>query len=123
MNFESAFIREKRPFFIPDFSTARALILGLATLQAELRAKGLPGERPKRLTAGLCAYDLGDLNFHLDRNGRAVQRGKTAQMSGKVNALIAYIPTFFTPKVYRWVISRAKTFSTQNKTIGIAIAL
>ncbi|MEH0007708.1 MAG: hypothetical protein V6Z82_03200 [Flavobacteriales bacterium] len=48
---------------------------------------------------GICAYDLADLNFYLDRNGQAVQRGNTAQMSGKVNALIAYIPAFFTLKM------------------------
>lgn len=43
--------------------------------------------------------DIQNINFHLDINGKEVQRGNTQDMIVNVNAIIAYISQFFTLKM------------------------
>ena len=43
--------------------------------------------------------DIQNLNFHLDIDGKTVQRGNTADMLFKVDEIIAYVSRFFTLKI------------------------
>lgn len=73
--------------------------------QREARQKGLPwtickgfdgsaaiGEWVEKEHLG----DLQDLHFHLDKDGRTVQQGHTADMLYTIDELIAYLSRFFT---------------------------
>ncbi len=43
--------------------------------------------------------DLQQLNFHLDIDGKEVQRGNTSDMLFKVDEIIAYVSRFMTLKI------------------------
>ena len=43
--------------------------------------------------------DIQNLNFHLDIDGKTVQRGNTADRVFKVDEIIAYVSRFFTLKI------------------------
>ena len=43
--------------------------------------------------------DLQQLNFHLDIDGKEVQRGNTSDMLFKVDDIIAYVSRFMTLKI------------------------
>jgi len=78
------------------------------TLQADLKAKGLPWEKAKAFDGSCLVSDWIDKNkfqnlkatsFSLQKNGKTVQEGNTAQMLWKIDELIAYCSTFFTLKI------------------------
>ncbi|MDR3251212.1 MAG: fumarylacetoacetate hydrolase family protein [Tannerella sp.] len=78
-------------------------------LQRELRRKGLPWEISKGfdrsavvgdfITVGEAGGDIQQLDFHLDIDGSAVQRGKTSDMLFTVDRIISYTSRFFTLKM------------------------
>lgn len=77
-------------------------------LQTELKTKGLPWERAKGFDGSAVVSrfvpkeqfaNLNDISFSLQKNGETVQRGNTSHMLWSVDALIAYISTFFTLKI------------------------
>jgi 2-keto-4-pentenoate hydratase/2-oxohepta-3-ene-1,7-dioic acid hydratase in catechol pathway len=78
------------------------------TLQADLKSKGLPWEKAKAFD-GSCLIsdwieknkfqDLNAISFSLQKNGKTVQEGNTAQMLWKIDELISYCSTFFTLKI------------------------
>ena len=76
-------------------------------LQKKLREKGLPWDLCKGFDGSAVVgswvpvkkyADIQDLHFHLDIDGKTVQRGHTADMLYKVDELISYISQFFTLK-------------------------
>ena len=76
-------------------------------LQAKLKEKGLPWEKAKAFngSAPISDFvpktqfaDLGHLNFHLDINGKTVQKGNTAMMLWNFDEIIAEISNYFTLK-------------------------
>lgn len=76
-------------------------------LQRQLTQKGLPWDLSKGFdgSAAIGQWvplneidDVQDLHFHLDINGKTVQRGHTADMIHPVTRLISYISQFFTLK-------------------------
>ncbi len=73
-------------------------------LQAQLKEKGLPWEKAKGFDgAAVIGHwvdkskfgDLNNINFALVKNGKTVQKGNTSLMLWKIDALIAYVSTFF----------------------------
>lgn len=77
-------------------------------LQNDFRAQGLPWELCKGFddSAVLGNFvptenqpDMQDLHFHLDIDGKTVQRGHTADMLFKVDEIIAYVSQFCTLKI------------------------
>jgi 2-keto-4-pentenoate hydratase/2-oxohepta-3-ene-1,7-dioic acid hydratase in catechol pathway len=73
-------------------------------LQAQLKEKGLPWEKAKGFDgAAVIGHwvdkskfgDLNNINFALVKNGETVQKGNTSLMLWKIDALIAYVSTFF----------------------------
>lgn len=75
-------------------------------LQNEFKAKGAPWEICKGFDNSAPIsnflpkeeFDINNLNFSLNINGKEVQRGNTKDMIFKVNDIIAYISQFFTLK-------------------------
>lgn len=77
-------------------------------VQAKCKAKGLPWEKAKAFDGSAAVsrfFKLKDLNkpitdidFHLDINGKTVQKGNTKNMLFSVNELIAYVSKYFTLK-------------------------
>lgn len=75
-------------------------------LQNEFKAKGAPWEICKGFDNSAPIsnflpkeeFDIYNLNFSLNINGKEVQRGNTKDMIFKVNDIIAYISQFFTLK-------------------------
>lgn len=76
-------------------------------LQSQLQAKGLPWEKAKGFDGAAVVgawrpksyYKSVDaLHFALFKNGEKVQKGNTALMLWKIDALIAYVSTYFTLK-------------------------
>lgn len=82
------------------------LDLTARTLQADLKAKGLPWEKAKAFDGSAvlgevelpmsAGTDLGKLTIELRRNGRMVQQGSTADMIFPVAELIAYVSKYIT---------------------------
>jgi 2-keto-4-pentenoate hydratase/2-oxohepta-3-ene-1,7-dioic acid hydratase in catechol pathway len=78
-------------------------------LQRELRRKGLPWEISKGfdqsavvgdfISVDEAGGDIQQLDFHLDIDGSAVQRGKTSDMLFTVDKIISYTSRFFTLKM------------------------
>jgi 2-keto-4-pentenoate hydratase/2-oxohepta-3-ene-1,7-dioic acid hydratase in catechol pathway len=77
-------------------------------LQAECKAKGLPWEKAKAFdgSAPMGNFmpitkfkNINDLNFHLDINGKTVQKGSTKDMIFSFDALIEYVSRFVTLKM------------------------
>ena len=78
-------------------------------LQRRLREQGLPWEISKAFdnSAAIGTFipleqaggDLQQLNFHLDIDGKEVQRGNTSDMLFKVDDIIAYVSRFMTLKI------------------------
>ena len=78
-------------------------------LQFQLRDKGLPWEKAKAFdsSAVICKKfinknelgDLGNLDFHLEKNGEKVQIGNTNQMIFNIEELICYVSKYFTLKI------------------------
>jgi 2-keto-4-pentenoate hydratase/2-oxohepta-3-ene-1,7-dioic acid hydratase in catechol pathway len=77
-------------------------------LQAKLKEKGLPWERAKGFDGSAMIGqfvhkqtlgDLEKLNFSLQKNKEIVQKGNTADMLWKIDALIEYISKYFTLKI------------------------
>jgi 2-keto-4-pentenoate hydratase/2-oxohepta-3-ene-1,7-dioic acid hydratase in catechol pathway len=74
-------------------------------LQKQLKAKGLPWEKAKAFHNSAVVSpvflpktrfeNLNDISFSLQKNGKTVQQGNTAEMLWKTDELIAYISTFF----------------------------
>lgn len=73
-------------------------------LQSELKSKGLPWEKAKGFDGSAVIgewidkstfNDLNDLDFSLSKNDEMVQHGNTSLMLWKIDALIAYVSTFF----------------------------
>ncbi len=74
-------------------------------LQQECKAKGLPWEIAKAFdnSAAISKYILKEtlpapdnLHFHLDINGKTVQKGNSADMIFSFDAIIAYVSQFMT---------------------------
>lgn len=77
-------------------------------LQTKLRKQGLPWEISKAFdnSAAIGTFiplaEAGDINqipFHLEINGKNVQRGDTKDMLYSVDRIVAYISRFFTLKI------------------------
>jgi 2-keto-4-pentenoate hydratase/2-oxohepta-3-ene-1,7-dioic acid hydratase in catechol pathway len=77
-------------------------------LQTELRNKGLPWAISKGFDGAAVAGefiplseagDIRNLSFHLDRDGKTVQEGNTADMLFPADKIIAYASRFFTLKM------------------------
>ncbi len=73
-------------------------------LQSRLKAKGLPWEKAKGFDGAAVVgawrsksrySNINALRFTLFKNGERVQEGNTALMLWKINALIAYVSTYF----------------------------
>jgi len=77
-------------------------------VQAKCKEKGLPWEKAKAFDGSAAVsrfFKLKDLNkpitdidFHLDINGKTVQKGNTKNMLFPVDELIAYVSKYFTLK-------------------------
>jgi len=76
-------------------------------LQKKAREKGLPWEAAKAFdhSAPISKFlplskfkDIQNLNFHLDINGKTVQKGSSADMIFPVDDLISYVSRFMTLK-------------------------
>lgn len=77
-------------------------------VQARCKEKGLPWEKAKAFDGSAAVsrfFKLKDLNkpitdidFHLDINGKTVQKGNTKNMLFSVDELIAYVSKYFTLK-------------------------
>ena len=77
-------------------------------VQAECKEKGLPWEKAKAFDGSAAVsrfFKLKDLNkpitdidFHLDINGKTVQKGNTKNMLFPVDELIAHVSKYFTLK-------------------------
>ena len=77
-------------------------------LQQQLRAEGKPWELCKAFDNSAVIGDfvsvnelpdIQNLHFHLDIDGRTVQRGYTGDMLYTVDQIIAYVSKFFTLKI------------------------
>jgi len=77
-------------------------------IQTECKKKGLPWEKAKAFdgAAPISKFvskdkfeDVGNLNFHLDINGRRLQTGNTSNMIFSIDYLISYLSQFFTLKI------------------------
>ena len=76
-------------------------------LQQKLKTQGLPWELAKAFDGSavlgewvpLAGRDIQDLHFHLDKNGKTVQQGHTADMLFNVNQLISFVSRYFTLKI------------------------
>ena len=76
-------------------------------LQAKARKEGLPWDICKGFDGAACIGEwiekdrflsLDALDFHLDINGKTVQKGSTRDMLYKIDEIIAYISKFYTLK-------------------------
>ena len=75
-------------------------------IQSELRSKGLPWEISKGFDQSAVIGDfialeenIQQLDFHLDIDGKTVQRGNTSDMIFSVDKIISYVSRFFTLKI------------------------
>ncbi|MFN7301858.1 MAG: fumarylacetoacetate hydrolase family protein [Bacteroidota bacterium] len=76
-------------------------------LQQKLKTQGLPWELAKAFDGSavlgewvpLAGLDIQDLHFHLDKNGKTVQQGHTADMLFNVNQIISFVSRYFTLKI------------------------
>ncbi|MDH7913082.1 fumarylacetoacetate hydrolase family protein [Winogradskyella sp. SYSU M77433] len=77
-------------------------------LQAQLKSKGLPWEKAKSFDGAAVIgkwlpktkfKDVNTMNFSLERNGEAVQKGNTELMLWKIDELIEYVSKYFTLKI------------------------
>ncbi len=78
-------------------------------LQKKLKDKGLPWEKAKGFDGSAVIgekwmkkshfKDLNDLEFSLEKNGEAVQQGRTSHMLWKIDEIIEYISQYFTLKI------------------------
>ena len=77
-------------------------------LQNKLKDKGLPWEKAKSFDGAALIgnflpketfKDINDINFSLKNNGKVVQKGNTALMLWKIDALVEYISKYFTLKI------------------------
>ena len=78
-------------------------------LQQKLKEKGLPWEKSKAFDGAAVIgekwmdknsfSDLNNINFSLLKNGEPVQKGNTANMLWKTDAIISYVSQFFTLKI------------------------
>lgn len=77
-------------------------------VQAKCKEKGLPWEKAKAFdgSAAVSRFfplakigkDITDIDFHLDINGKTVQKGNTKNMLFPVNEIIAHVSKYFTLK-------------------------
>src|ERR1043165_4069033 len=76
-------------------------------IQAKCKEKGLPWEKAKafdgsapigRFVQKSSLADLNSIGFHLDVNGRTVQKGSTKDLLFSFDAVISYVSRFFTLK-------------------------
>jgi len=77
-------------------------------LQKQLKEKGLPWEKAKSFDGAAVVGnflpkttfdDVDNINFTLEKNGLVVQKGNSALMLWKIDALIEYISKYFTLKI------------------------
>lgn len=72
-------------------------------VQSKLKEKGLPWEKAKGFDGSAVIgewqpvgmYDVNNINFQLIKNGEVMQTGNTSFMLWKIDALIAYVSTYF----------------------------
>lgn len=76
-------------------------------MQAKARKEGLPWDICKGFDGAACIGEwiekdrflsLDALDFHLDINGKTVQKGSTSDMLYKIDEIISYISKFYTLK-------------------------
>ncbi|MBT8286867.1 MAG: fumarylacetoacetate hydrolase family protein [Bacteroidia bacterium] len=77
-------------------------------VQSELKQKGLPWEKAKAFDGSAVIgkwiskskFDNIDaIDFHLEKNGKTVQKGNSSLMLWKIDELIEYISKYFTLKI------------------------
>ena len=83
---DSAVIQKGKPFFLPDYSKR-------VDYETELVV------RICRLGKNIQFKDLQDLHFHLDIDGKTVQKGYTGDMLFKIDEIITYVSQFMTLKI------------------------
>ena len=75
-------------------------------VQGKCKEKGLPWEKAKAFDGSAVIgnfypknnFDLNNLSFQLEKNGKVVQNGNTSAMLWKIDDLIAYVSQYFTLK-------------------------
>jgi 2-keto-4-pentenoate hydratase/2-oxohepta-3-ene-1,7-dioic acid hydratase in catechol pathway len=76
-------------------------------VQQRLKSQGLPWELAKAFDGSavlgewvpLGDRNIQDLHFHLEKNGKTVQEGHTADMLFHVNQIISFVSKYFTLKI------------------------
>jgi len=77
-------------------------------LQNKLRKKGLPWEKCKAFdsSAAISEFvlkskypDINNINFHLDVNGEARQKGNSSMMIYKIDTIVSHLSKYFTLKI------------------------
>ncbi|MDG2397604.1 MAG: fumarylacetoacetate hydrolase family protein [Flavobacteriaceae bacterium] len=77
-------------------------------IQNSLKKKGLPWERAKAFDNSAVVgkwinknhfSNIDDISFHLEKNGKVVQKGNTKNMIWKLNELISEVSKFLTLKI------------------------
>ncbi|NNF75758.1 MAG: fumarylacetoacetate hydrolase family protein [Flavobacteriaceae bacterium] len=77
-------------------------------VQSELKQKGLPWEKAKAFDGSAVIgkwiskskFDnIDTIDFHLEKNGKTVQKGNSSLMLWKIDELIEYISKYFTLKI------------------------
>ncbi|MGB5941334.1 MAG: fumarylacetoacetate hydrolase family protein [Leeuwenhoekiella sp.] len=77
-------------------------------LQEQAKAKGHPWEKAKAFDGSAVIgkwidkneiEELNDLNFRLEKNGKTVQQGNTADMIYSIDTIISYVSQFMTLKI------------------------
>jgi len=77
-------------------------------LQKDLKERGLPWEKSKAFDGSAVigkwlskeeVNDIDAIDFTLEKNGKVVQEGSTANMLWKIDELISYVSQYFTLKI------------------------
>lgn len=78
-------------------------------VQKQCKEKGHPWEKAKAFDGSAVLgtryipvtnfKDVGDINFHLTKNGEVVQKGNSGEMIFSINELIEYVSRFMTLKI------------------------
>ena len=96
---DSAILKDGKPFFVPDFSHEVHYETEVVVRICRLGKNIAPRFAHRYYDAVTAGGDLQNLDFHLDIDGREVQRGNTADMLFKIDDIIAYVSRFMTLKI------------------------
>jgi len=82
-------------------------------VQSYLKSKGLPWEKAKGFDHSAVIssflpterFDLSNLNFRLEKNGKVVQEGNTQQMINNFAQIISHTSEYFTLKIGDYIFT------------------